>query len=176
MKNFMTVIICFLLLITMCVSLASCSQNDTSDSKNEETSNSTKEETTNSTNDKASIPMKFEKKYVSFGDDSSYSYIFYADGTGIYEVHYSYVYEENSDHNFTLSGKVEFVWREASDGAVYLFETDVKYNDDHTEGKTISVPQRPIYFSEDFLVYTNGDNVASKYIIEGSELDKLLED
>ena len=100
--------------------------------------------------------MKFEKNYVALGDNSSHSYIFYADGTGIYEVHDVYVYEEFSDYNYTLSGQVEFVWREASDGAVYLFETDVKYNSDHTEGKTLSVTHRPIYFSEDFLVYRGG--------------------
>ena len=119
--------------------------------------------------------MKFEKKYVALGDNSSHSYIFYAAGTGIYEVHDVYVYEEFSDYNYTLSGQVEFVWREASDGAVYLFETDVKYNSDHTEGKTLAVTHRPIYFSEDFLVYRNGENVATRFIIEGSELDNILE-
>ena len=160
MKNFITVIICFLLLITVCASLASCSQDETPEATNEE----------------ESTPIKFEKKYVKLDKDSSYSYIFHADGTGIYEVYYSYVSEYDPKSNYTLSGKVEFVWREASDGAVYLFETDVQYNADHTERKTISVPQRPIYFSEDFLVYMNGDNVAIKYIIEGSELDKILED
>ena len=109
-------------------------------------------------------PIDFGKKY--FNDDTYYE--FYLDGTGVCEF-YSDFHDE-----YTLSGKIEFVWREASDGAVYLFEVSKHYNADHTEGEDFNLTKCPIYFSEDFFAYPLTGS-SSRWIKEGSELEKLLE-
>ncbi len=132
--------------------------------------------------------------YIQFGDEyvyhwefdseassstTAHSYQFHSDNTGICEYYYSYINKSNASYNETLSGTVEFVWREAADGAIYLFETDIHYNEDHTEGSTISLISTPIYFSEDFFTYIDyGQYSASsiQYIRKGSKLEKLLED
>ena len=62
--------------------------------------------------------IEYGKRYMK-GETNFY--VFNDDGTGYREYKY-----EASD--YTQSGRVEFVWREASDGAVYLFKTQVHYN------------------------------------------------
>lgn len=145
MKKILTIILCAALLFVMCASLSSCAS-----------------KTTN--------PIDFGKKYI-YEDENGYYYTFNSDGTGIYEV--KYVHESTVDpkYNFTMSGRVEFVWREASDGAVYLFEVKTHYNEDHTGERNLGVTDAAIYFSDDFLVISK-----SRYIKEGSDLDKILKD
>ena len=117
-------------------------------------------------------PIDFGAKYKR--EDADAFYVFNADHTGYYETHYEYdsAYEE---YSYVLSGRVEFVWREASDGAIYLFETDTIYNEDHTEGKTIDVADFPLYFGEDFFVYTY-DGGTTRFVKVGSELERLIND
>ena len=144
MKKIIAITLCAVLLLVMCASLSSCAS-----------------KTTN--------PIDFDKKYILLDENYEYCYyVFYSDHTGIYEVKYTY---ESTYSSFTLSGRIEFVWREASDGAVYLFEVKTHYNEDHTEGHTLDLTTNPIYFSDDFLVISK-----SHYIKEGSELDKILKD
>ena len=112
-------------------------------------------------------PIDFGAKYVN-GD--SY-YVFNADKTGIYELHFE---KYNGD---VVSARVDFVWREASDGAVYLFEVGEFHYPDHTDGLNAGVSKQPIYFSEEFLVYVSHNSEGAntqRFIKEGSELDKLL--
>ena len=112
-------------------------------------------------------PIDFGAKYVN-GD--SY-YVFNADKTGIYEIHFE---KSNGD---VVSARVDFVWREASDGAVYLFEVGEYHYIDHTEGLNAGVASQPIYFSEEFLTYVKHDSTGAttyRFIKEGSELDKIL--
>ena len=119
-------------------------------------------------------PIDYGKKYLL--SESQY-YVFEKDQTGYYEV-CNNVDIGSPEYNYTLSGRVEFVWREASDGAVYLFKTKVSYNDDHTEGKEIYVISQPIYFSEDFFAYSNSNQYGTntvRYIKEGSELEKSIQ-
>ena len=147
MKKIIAITLCAVLLLVMCASLSSCAS-----------------KTTN--------PIDFDKKYILLDEDYEYCYyVFYSDHTGIYEVKYVYENTVDPQYNFTMSGRVEFVWREASDGAVYLFEVKTHYNEDHTEGHTLDLTINPIYFSDDFLVISK-----SRYIKEGSELDKILKD
>lgn len=115
---------------------------------------------------KTTNPIKFGEKYVK---DKS-SYVFNSDGTGVYTAYHSI---EKINH--TTSGTAEFEWREASDGAIYLFQTDVKYNADNSDDATINVTSRPIYFGKDFFVYTT-DTGAVRFIIEDSKLDELVND
>ncbi len=112
-------------------------------------------------------PIDFGAKYVN-GD--SY-YVFNADKTGIYEIH---VEKYNGD---VVSARVDFVWREASDGAVYLFEVGEYHYPEHTDGLNAGVSKQPIYFSEEFLTYVSHNSTGAStthFIKEGSELDGLL--
>lgn len=151
MKKTLTLIACAVLLIASCVSFCSCFSLDGLLPEEAETVN----------------PIDFDMKYVK---DDSY-YIFYADNTGIYELHFE---KSNGD---VVSSRVDFVWREASDGAVYLFEVGEYHYPDHTDGLNAGVAPQPIYFSEEFFTYVRHDSTGAttyRYIKEGSELDKLL--
>ena len=122
---------------------------------------------------KVENPIDYGKKYL-LGENQYY--VFEKDQTGYYECYYKYD-SDSSEYNYTLSGRVEFVWREASNGAVYLFETETSYNEDHTEGETINVIKDPIYFSEDFFTYSYSNQYGGKtvtYIKEGSNLEKSI--
>ena len=128
---------------------------------------------------KGGNPIDYGKKYILDENENQY-YVFEKDQTGYYECYYKYEYEYSDSplYNYTLSGRVEFVWREASNGAVYLFETKTTYNEDHTEGKKIDLITDPIYFSEEFFTYSYSNQYGGKtvtYIKEGSKLEKDLE-
>ena len=153
MKKILSIVIASILLLATCVSIASCGLLG-----NTATSN----------------PIDFGKKYSR---NTGY-YVFNSDGTGYYEYNY-YVTSSNSQ----CHGRVDFVWREASDGAVYLFSVDSMTYEDHTYEYKDSVTSMGIYFSDDFLVYSytsvssyGGESYSRKYIKEGSDLEKLLED
>ena len=124
---------------------------------------------------KVENPIDYGKKYLF--NENRY-YVFEKDQTGYYECYYKYESSLSSEYDYTLSGRVEFVWREASNGAVYLFETETSYNEDHTEGKTINVITDPIYFSEDFFTYSYSNQYGGNtvtYIKEGSSLEKSID-
>lgn len=130
-------------------------------------------------NETDSIPITFEKAYIyeDSNEKNIRSFTFYADQTGIYEEYR--VYDTSTpQYNYVLSGTIEFVWRVASDGGVYLFETETNYNDDHTDGKEIHLKSVPLYFSEEFMVYTSSYQGTSGYrfILEGSQLESLVKD
>ena len=112
-------------------------------------------------------PIDYGKKYfhIAYGQDQYY--VFEKDQTGYCEYYYSY-------STTTKSGRVEFVWREASDGAIYLFRTNTTYYEDNNDGQ-IPLLTGPIYFSEDFFAFHSGDG-SVRYIKKGSELEKLIED
>ena len=153
MKKALSYLLIFALTLTVLLCLASCSSSGVS---------------TGST-----VPIDFDKKYVY--DEDRY-YVFKSDNTGYYQCHYVY---DDDERGYTLSGRVDFEWRIASDGAVYLFEVEAHYDDDHTEGREIDIITAPIYFSEEFFVYTKDTQVGSytsRYIKEGSKLQKALED
>ncbi len=119
--------------------------------------------------------IDYGKKYLQ---DKNCYYVFKEDQTGYYECYYKYTSDLSPQYSYTLSGRVEFVWRETFNGAVYLFETKSSYNEDHTEGERISIITAPIYFSEDFFTYSYSTQYGSGtvcYIKEGSELEKSLE-
>ena len=124
---------------------------------------------------KVENPIDYGKKYLF--NENRY-YVFEKDQTGYYECYCKYESSLSSEYSYTLSGRVEFVWREASNGAVYLFETETSYNEDHTEGKTINVITDPIYFSEDFFTYSYSNQYGGNtvtYIKEGSSLEKSID-
>ena len=124
---------------------------------------------------KVENPIDYGKKYLL---GKNRYYVFEKDQTGYYECYYKYESSLSSEYSYTLSGRVEFVWREASNGAVYLFETETSYNEDHTEGKTINVITDPIYFSEDFFTYfysNQSGGISVNYIKEGSKLEKSID-
>ncbi len=114
--------------------------------------------------------IQYGKKYAN-GDSF---YVFSSNGWGYYETHYSY---SSYYENYTLSGRVDFIWETASDGNVYLFKKGETHFDDHTEGRTIEIITKPLSFGKDFFAYTyiKGYNGAStftvRYIIQGSKLD-----
>ena len=150
MKKIFAFLMISVLLFTVCVTLFSCSSAKVN-------------------------PISFGKKYMY--DDDRY-YVFNSNGTGYYECHYLYESSVDSTYNYVLSGRVEFEWREASDGAIYLFDTKVSYNEDHTEGQNISVIQAPIYFADEFFTYTSHNQFGAstqRYLKEGSKLEKALE-
>ena len=115
-----------------------------------------------------SVSVKYGKKYTR----GSEYYVFMKDGTGYTEEHYT---ETNGD---TTSGRVDFIWRTASDNKVYLFETDRKYYEDNTKGKTVSLINVPLSFGKNFFVFTTVSGISyagtscSRYIVEDSDLWK----
>ena len=152
MKKLFAFAVAALLLVTTVLSLTACSSPQNSN------------------------PIDFDKKYMV--DDESY-YIFHSDHTGVFVRHYVYTSTVGSEFDYTLSGSVDFVWREASDGAVHLFEVATHYNEDHTEEKELGLPSYPIYFSEEFFTYTTHSQfgASARYCIkEGSKLEKELAD
>ena len=157
MKKLLSAIICIALLAATCLTLVSCGFS------------------------KSTNPIDYGKKYVmQTENENNYAcYVFRVDNTGYMERYYKYESELDASYNYTLSGRVDFVWQEASNGAIYLFKTDEQYNEDHTEGKEIVLIDDPIYFSEHFFTYTYSNQYGSttiNYIKEGSKLEKLLED
>ena len=150
MKKTHSLLLCLALLLGICFLLSSCGG-----------------KTTN--------PIDFDEKYIK--NDYAY-YLFHADGTGEYVTEYTFDYPNDPTLNHTLSGTVEFVWREASDGAIYLFKTVERYNENHTEGHTIGIFDEPIYFGEDFFACTIDNSTGSSthiYVVEGSKLDLSAE-
>ena len=121
-----------------------------------------------------SVSIQYDKKYVL---DSRY-YVFSKDGTGYFEEHYT------SPSGDTTAGRIDFIWRTASDNMVYLFETDRKYFEENTEGKTVSITDKPLAFGKDFFALTSvsgyvgstyGGSVSescTRYIVEDSDLQK----
>lgn len=104
-------------------------------------------------------PIAYGKKYFhSVRSDEQY-YVFKRDHTGYCEY----------SSNATISGRVEFVWREASDGAIYLFKTKTTYYENRGGG-TIPLLTGPIYFSKEFFAGDGG----VRYVKEGSKLEKLI--
>lgn len=152
MKKIFALAMASVLLLTVLLSLASCSSPETAQ------------------------PIDFGKKYML--DENKY-YVFEEDQTGYCEYHFTYNSDLNPEYSYTQSGRVEFVWREASNGAVYLFATETVYNEDHTTGRDIPLIDDPIYFSEEFFTYSYSNEYGGttvNYIKEGSSLEKILED
>ena len=155
MKRIWSAIICVLMFVELCGSLVSCGSK------------------------KGADWLVFDEKYICPGvEDSVNYYIFHSDHTGVHERHYSYESTVDSEYNYVLSGTVSFEWRVGSDGAIYLFETDVQYNDDHTENKRLKVPSSPIFGGEDFIVIESSDQYGidyTRFVREGSKLEKVVE-
>ena len=120
--------------------------------------------------------------------DKKYEYspsaflVFHANHTGYFEVH-----QNNSDHTVS-SGRVDFFWRTADDGTVYLFGSETTYYDDDTSGKSFIIfsLSMPITFGDGFLIalnvtpYVNLNTAYTsvntrKFVLEGSDLAKDLE-
>ena len=166
MKKILSLLLCLPLLLGICL-LSSCCKDDPSPAPS--TIDSPAPSTIDSPAPSAIKMMDFEAKYVVNG----YSYyLFHSDGTGEYVIDHTYEYEYLE--NYTVSGTVEFVWREASDGAIYLFKTEERYNENHTDGYSLGIITEPIYFGEDFFAYTRtgaGNSYTTKFVREGSSLD-----
>lgn len=113
-----------------------------------------------------------------YADGESYRFVlvFYQDGTGKYEIYHNAADRAGE----IVSGTIRFVWKTASDGAIYLFEKERSYNDDHQpaekcyEFDLINILiTSPLYVGEDFLTCTidRGDQSKHpKFIRENSEL------
>ena len=151
-------LISFVLLLVMMVTMVACDTTKTEAEGPAEGGTETKQ-----------TFMEYGKKYFSPEVVGKWEYVFEEDQTGYCVVHYTFESELSDEYNFTRSGRADFIWREASDGAVYLFKTKITYNDDHTEGYGFDVISGPIYFGEDFFVHSG-----RHYIIEGSALAESL--
>ena len=114
--------------------------------------------------------IDFGEKYISRDmENGTYYYVFRANGTGYMECDYT-----REASGYTYSGKIDFEWREASDGAVYLFEVEITRNANDS-GKDLPFVQSGIYFGDGFFVSVSsgqyGDYVRY-FVREGSGLDK----
>ena len=112
-------------------------------------------------------PIDYGKKYIL--DDDNY-YVFNSDKTG-YCKYYSNGYYS------VLSCTVDFEWREASNGGVYLFDVETHYNEEHTS-EIHPLINMPIYFSEEFFTYEESNqygNYSVCFVKEGSDLEKPLQ-
>jgi hypothetical protein len=100
------------------------------------------------------------------------AYYFYSDGTGKQVRYQDYHSPVDASFNYVLSVTIEFIWAEASNGGVYLFETKVIENENDTYTSSVSLSRDPIYFFDDFLVCGNDD--VARFVREGSELFDIL--
>ena len=85
--------------------------------------------------------IEFKQRYVCVDNDGTRvrSYLFYKDGTGEYEI-----YSQSSIG--VTAGTVIFEWRQASDGAVYLFEKETRRHEDDTSVYGLGLASAPIIF------------------------------
>ena len=118
--------------------------------------------------------IKFKERYVCVDSDGNRvrSYLFYKDGTGEYEI-----YSQSSSFGVT-AGTVIFEWRQASDGAVYLFEKETRRHEDDTLGYGLGMASAPIVFEKDFITYTVHSQYGAsnhQFIRENSTLAKAVE-
>ncbi len=152
MKKALSLLLCLTLLLAACLLLSSCDGDGDGDGTV-----------------RSAHLIDFDEQYNYY--DHSY-YVFHSDGTGEFVTDRFYSSEYVDD--YTLSGTVSFLWREAADGAIYLFRTETHYNENHTEGYTIGLEERgPIYFGKDFFVGV--EDSTRIYVQKGSELDTLTE-
>ena len=122
---------------------------------------------------KASIV--FDKKYVYTYDGSSQGeafYVFKSDRTGYYEMHVTTT-SSYSENTYVYSGRIDFVWRVGDDASVYLFETDVTY-DDNDNVKALSLGTFPLTFGDEFMIRYYASGSIERYILEGSDLEKAI--
>ncbi len=129
--------------------------------------------------------IAFGENYVLEGTDSlfyadgeSYRFVlvFYQDGTGKYDIYHN----SNDRTGEIVSGTIQFVWKTASDGAIYLFEKARSYNDDHQPTEKVYefdliniLITSPLYVGEDFLTCTidrGNQSKHPKFIRDNSEL------
>ncbi len=146
MKKILSFILIAVTLFTVCLPLTSCGNDE----------------------------IQYGKKYIyEYKDEDSDTerrevLIFNKDGTGTFECFYHY--DALSDkYEHTISGTVSFIWEETKDGGIFIFKTDVRYNDEHTDGYTINVVSLPLYFSKNTVYYTT-ESGARRFILEGSDL------
>ncbi|MBQ8146445.1 MAG: hypothetical protein IJ039_06635 [Clostridia bacterium] len=163
MKKLLSLIIVFVTVISLGVLFNSC----------ESSENSVREE----------LPISFGEKYTYMSektfDDGHYvkridSYIFYKNGKG--EFHH-YLRAENMKYNddYTESATIKFRWDMSSyDGALFLFEEETIYHDDHTEGEEVTLTQAPFTVSQNVLFPATSSFI--RYVREGSELFDLNND
>ena len=97
-------------------------------------------------------------------------YVFNKDHTGYYQRNYHY---QSGSFNSIYSGKADFIWRVADDGSVYLFQTKITYNADDTH-KDWNVGTMPLSFADEFVVVMNSNGTLTRFILEGSDLEKSL--
>ena len=145
MKKALKFILCVIFIVAICASLISCGALGL---KNK---------------------IDFGAKY-KINDDKYY--VFNADGTGYCEYYHNYDLDSYKD---TLSGRVDFIWKEAADGAIYLFKAEEHLNDDHSSSSAIPLISDPIYFGDGFFTYQH-DGKTQHCVKEGSEIEKALED
>ena len=153
MKKRFIAVLCLFLLAATCLSLAACGT------------------------PKSEPPIAFGKKYFLFvpASDNAKSSIshdiyftFESDHTGYYDCY-------QIKGNDVTSFRIDFVWREGNNNAIYLFATEIHYKDDNTYGIFKSVRQEEFIFFDEYLVSVRGGGGASiKYVKEGSELEKTL--
>lgn len=177
MKKTLSLILALAILLAICVCLSSCRQ-------------STEVKDVREYMDfGAKYTYKYEKDALADGSQygsqgsTKITFVFYKNGTGEYRYYYKYRYIDYDDiepEPFSVeSYTTEFEWRVASNGAVYVFEKKTSYNDDDTRinPSETSLPNKPIYFSDEFMVYQLGDSGSSRYLIkEGSSLEKTLDE
>ena len=150
MKKFTKPLSLLVLAAILCLSLASCASGG-----------------------KASIV--FDKKYVYTYDGSSQGeafYVFKSDRTGYYEMHTTSKYSD-LDTARVYSGRIDFVWRVGDDNSVYLFETDVTY-DENDNTQSISLGTFPRTFGDEFMIRYYASGAIERYILEGSDLEKAI--
>ncbi len=143
MKRTVAFTMVVVMLLLACVSLSSCGRRNNS--------------------------IDFGKKYINRDmGNGPYYYVFRANGTGYMECDYTV-----EALGYTYSGKIDFEWREASDGAVYLFEGEITRNANDS-GRDLPFVQSGIYFGDGFFVLVSSGHNALYFFREGSRLDKDL--
>ena len=128
------------------------------------------------TSDEPSVA--YGKQYVyeyenSTTNERSY-YVFNEDYTGYYQRHYE---SHSGTSTFIYSGRADFIWRAADDGSVYLFQTKVTYDeDDNSEswGVKWGVGALPLSFADEFVIVMNSNGTVTRFVLEGSDLEKSL--
>ena len=160
MKNTFGKIVCSLLIAILCFSMVACNVNHPF----------------------KGTKLVFDKKYIAendLGAEKQTYFIFYSDHTGKLERYTKHESSLGDEYSYTISGTVEFAWREADDGSIYLFKTNVTLHEDHdNDSSDIGVPDYPLTVGDEFIALTSPGQHGNtrRYILEDSDLEKSLND
>ena len=108
---------------------------------------------------------KTEAKEIHYRD----TFVFNEDKTGQYdEYEKKEDFEYDGKYSYVRSFTIKFKWRWADmeKSAIYIFETERIYNDEHDDYKDASISNLPFIIGEEFVAISGG----ARFVLEDSDV------